>query len=156
MRFAHALLFAASLMPVTAHADCRSSAGRTYSFATHLSPAAGILCLYVVDVFEGPSCDASARRWSTTRGCNETRRMAVTDAGSLISILAPRASRRDWPILRVLRFDGERVVERSIRLGDLPGVPANGTVRLSFEGAAVRIDGRGGSTRVPFESIERP
>ncbi len=49
--------------------------------------------------------------------------MVVTDDGQLVSLLADRASRRDWGIVRVYARDDDQLIVRSIRLEDLPGVP---------------------------------
>jgi hypothetical protein len=105
-----------------------------------------------VTVFEGASCDPARRQWASTRGCNETERVAVMDRGSLVSILAPATSHLDWAIVNVISWRGGRVVVRSLALRDIPGAQAlQGTVRPVFEGAAIRF---APDVLVPFEALE--
>jgi len=132
--------------------ECRASAGGAFSFDVHLSAAAGGACLDDVEVFSGPGCEPAQRLWGDTRGCNETERMAISDSGNLISILAPAAARRDWSIVSVIGWDGERVTAVSISLDELPGTEGlRGVVRPVFEGAAIRFSA---DVLVSFEALE--
>jgi hypothetical protein len=135
-----------------ANAECRASSGGAFSFDFEVSPLAGGACLMDVTVFAGPSCEPARRQWASTRGCNETDRLAVTDRGSLISILAPATSHPDWAIVNVISWRGGRVVVRSLALRDIPGAQAlRGTVRPVFEGAAIRF---ASDVLVPFGALE--
>jgi len=105
-----------------------------------------------VEVFAGPDCRPAERRWGDTRGCNETERMAITDAGDLVAILAPATSHRDWAIVSVVSWRDERVVATRLALEDLPGTAAlRGVVRPVFEGAAIRLSPE---VLVPFAVLE--
>jgi hypothetical protein len=131
---------------------CRASAGGAFSFLVRLSPGAGRACLDIVEVFAGPECAAERRVWSDTRGCSQTERVAVCDEGNLIAILAPATSHREWSIVLVLGWDGERVTEQWLSLQELPGTQAlRGVVRPTFEGAAIRFSA---DVLVPFEAFE--
>lgn len=106
-----------------ARAECRASAGEERSIALSLSPLAGVLCMTQVDLHHGGTCEGEPI-FTAHLGCNETRQMQVTDDGHLVSLLARRASRRDWEIVRVFAQEGDRLVVRSVRLEELPGLPA--------------------------------
>jgi len=138
-----ALLLAVGLMvPSTvARAECRDSAGGTFSLDVRLSPMSGIGCFTAVTVFEGSSCRPERERWAITLGCNESRRMVVSDRGRLVSLLAPRASRRNWEIVRVFEATGRQAVVRSIRLDELPGLPERARrPRMSLDASVLRIE----------------
>lgn len=123
-----------------AWAECRVSESGAFSVDVTLSPASGILCLTDVRVFEGGGCGPGPERWAATLGCSETQRMVVTDAGRLVSLLAPRASRREWEMLRVFEPDGDHVAVRSVRLDELPGLPAGASrPRLTLDAREVRL-----------------
>lgn len=123
-----------------ARAECRDSAAGAYSLDVRLSPAAGCLCLMQVAVFEGSGCASDRRLWDETVGCNLTERIAVTDQGRLVSILAPATARPDWSIVAVLERRDGRVSRRDLALEDLPETAGlRGVVRPRFEGAAVRF-----------------
>jgi hypothetical protein len=101
-----------------------------------LSPMAGVLCLHDVVVHRGAGC-TGAVQWQTTLGCDETRRMEISDGGVLVNLRAPRPNRRDWEIVRLFTHEGDRVVVRSIRFEGLPGVPpppARPRMKLGPEG----------------------
>ncbi len=152
MRILLAALVSSLWWPGTARADCRDSTGGTYSVEIRLSPAAGCLCLMSVSVFEGPGCAADHRLWGATRGCNETDRMAVTDRGRLVSILAPATSHPEWSIVAVLEWHDGRVRTHRLALEDLPETAGlTGVVRPRFEGAAIRF---APDVLVPFERLE--
>jgi hypothetical protein len=136
----------------TANAECRASASGAFSFDVRLSPLAGRACLMDVTVFAGPSCEPARRQWSSTRGCNETDRMAVTDRGDLVSILAPATSHRDWAIVSVIEWRSGRVTAATLALQDLPGAGTlRGVVRPVFDGAAIRL---APDVLVSFETLE--
>jgi hypothetical protein len=133
-------------------AECRASASGAFSFDMHLGAGAGRACLMDVEVFAGPDCRAAERRWGDTRGCSQTDRMAITDQGNLVSILAPATSHRDWSIVAVLSWRDERVAETWLALEDIPGTEAlDGVVRPVFEGAAIRFSPE---VLVPFTVLE--
>jgi len=152
MRVLLAALVSSLLWSGTTRADCRDSAGGAYSFEIQLSPAAGGACLMSVSVFEGPGCAADHRLWGATRGCNETDRMAVTDHGRLVSILAPATSHPEWSIVAVLEWHDGRVRTHRLALEDLPETAGlTGVVRPLFEGAAIRF---APDVLVTFERLE--
>jgi hypothetical protein len=101
-----------------------------------------------VRVFDGGSCEGTPR-FSITLGCSETRRMVPTDHGRLVSLLAPRASRPEWEIVRVFALDGDRIAVRSVRLDELP---FRGRPRLSLDARALRV--RSGTDSVPIATLE--
>ncbi|MDQ3036133.1 MAG: hypothetical protein M3Y87_27275 [Myxococcota bacterium] len=137
-------------MPERATAQCRASAAGTYSFDMRVSVRAGVLCIHTVDVYAGASCDG-APEWSVDLGCNQTSRLAISDRARLISVLAPRASHRDWAIVTVTSREGGSV---ALRLGELPGIEAlRGTARVELDGDAVRLRG-GTDVRVSFQALE--
>ncbi len=136
----------------SARAECRASAGNAFSFDVRVSPQAGGACLMDVEVFAGADCRSEQRRWGDTLGCNETERIAVTDQGSVVSILAPATSHRDWAIVTVFVWRDERVVETRLALEDLPGTETLGrVVRPVFEGAAIRFSP---DVLLPFATLE--
>ena len=59
-----------------------------------------------VDVFTGGSC-AQPARWHVVVPCDQTRQMAISNKGRLISILVPRMKRRDLNVVRV-SWSGEK------------------------------------------------
>lgn len=139
------------LLPSAVSAQCHASPGRSRSIGMRLSPRAGIQCLHIVDVYAGAACEG-APEWSIELHCSQTSRIAVTDGGRLISILAPRASRLEWNILHVVGRDQRAVW---IRLRDVPGREAlRGTLALDFDGAAVRMRARSAEARATFDAIE--
>ncbi len=140
-----AALWLSSLAPGAARADeCQASAGGRFSVQMELSPASGYLCLTDVSVFEGASCGGSMR-WGVVVGCSESRRMVVSDAGRLVTLLTNHSSRREWEIVRVFEHDPEApprraIVVRSVRLSELPGLPVDmRRVRLALDSDALHI-----------------
>jgi len=127
--------------PLTAaRAECRSSASGTRSIDVRLSQASGYLCLSLVRLFDGASCGPGSALFSATFGCSETDRMVVTDRGRLVSLLAPRASRREWDIVRIFEPDGDHMIVRAVRLADLPGLaPAIRRPRLALDASGLRV-----------------
>lgn len=143
-------LLALAILAATrpAHAECRASPSGVHSFDLRVSARAGGMCLHVVDVYAGVGC--AGLEWSVTLACNFTERLAITDHGRLISILAPYAARRDWDILRVTGPAGSAFLP----LGELPGVAElDGTVAVAFAGAALRLHGNE-ELHVSFDAIE--
>lgn len=152
MRTAIAVLVASLFWAAAAAAECRDSANGSYSFDVQLSPAAGCLCLMSVSVFEGPGCAADRRSWGETLGCSLTDRMAMTDGGRLVSILAPATAHPEWSIVAVLEWSDGRVRTRRLALEDLPETAGlTGVVRPRFEGAAIRFSD---DVLVPFARLE--
>ena len=140
MRTTIVILLATLLWSSPARAECRASANAAYSVSVRLSPAAGRACLMIAEVFSGPDCRPEESRWSETFGCNVTDRMAVTDQGNLVSLLAPATAHRDWSIVAVISWRDDRVVEKWLSLDEIPGTEAlHGVVRPVFDGAAVRF-----------------
>lgn len=136
----------------SARAECRASATGAFSFDMHLGAGAGRACLMDVEVFAGPDCRPEERRWGDTRGCSQTERMAITDQGSLVSILAPATAHRDWSIVAVLSWRDDRLAEAWLALEEMPGTEAlGGVVRPVFEGPAVRFSPE---VLVPFTVLE--
>lgn len=148
-----ALSFVAlSLAPARASA-CTASAGGGASYEVRLSPRAGVLCLMIVTAYEGASCEPAREIGSREVGCNVTRRLAITENGALVSILAPRTSHRDWAILQVTSLRAPPST-RALRLDDLAETASlAGTVRVSFEGASVVFRGRGGEARISLAEL---
>jgi hypothetical protein len=152
MRTTIVILLATLLWSPPSRAQCRASASATYSLQIRLSPAAGGACLMVAEVFAGPDCRPDQSRWSETFGCNVTDRMAVTDRGNLVSILAPATAHRDWSIVAVHSWRDGRVVGTWLSLDEIPGTEAlHGVVRPVFDGAAVRFSD---DVAVTFEVLE--
>jgi hypothetical protein len=132
--------------------ECRASPEGAFSFDVRLSPLAGGACLLDVAVYEGSDCRPETRLWSATRGCNETERMAITDRGNLVSILAPATAHRDWSIVLVLERREGRVVVCRLALEDIPAAEGlRGVIRPVFDRAAIRFSA---DVLVPFETLE--
>lgn len=138
----------------SAAAECRDSASRAFSVDIRHSPLSGRACFHTVTVFEGASCSAGSERWAVTLHCGETRRMVVTDRGRLVSLLAPRASRPGWEIVRVFEKGERHVVVRSIRFGELPiqPPPPRGP-RLRIDARRLAVDTDAGAT-VAIDALE--
>jgi hypothetical protein len=150
MRIALPLLFLCAMpTPVLA---CTPSAGGTFSYEITLSPRAGGMCAHIVTVYEGASC-SGAEAGHVEVGCNLTSRLAIRDDGVLVSILAPRTSRRAWNILRVFWVtDADR--DGYLRLDDLPATSVlRGTVRVRLERGAVVFADRRRRVRVALDEL---
>src|SRR5687767_6386910 len=115
MRLSLVLLLLA--LPSAARAECRSSPNGLFSYDLRVSPRAGGMCLHIVELHHGAGCAQLTAEIELA--CNETRRMAVTDRGYLVSVLAPRASEREWSIVRVTVGRDHFV---HFRLRELPGI----------------------------------
>lgn len=147
-----AVLCASFAWAGVARGECRDSPGTAYSFDVRLSPAAGRRCLMWATVFEGSGCGADRRLWDVTLGCNLTERITVTDAGRLVSILAPATTHPDWSIVAVLGWRDGRAARRYLALEDLPETAGlRGVVRPRFEGSAIRFSPE---VLVSFERLE--
>jgi hypothetical protein len=152
------LLFAALLLSLlrlglpAAALACTPSAHGSSSFEVRVSPRAGYVCAHVITVYEGGSCSGTVAG-AVDVGCGLTSRLAIRDDGVLVSILAPRASRRRWSILRVFRVgDPERAGYLS--LDDLPATAElRGRVQVTFDGAAVVFDDRRRRVRVALDEL---
>lgn len=133
---------------------CTASAAGSFSYEITLSPRAGIMCAHIISVYEGGSCGGAALG-AVDVGCHLTSRLAIRDDGTLVSILAPRTARRSWNILRVFRVtDGD--ADGYLRLDDLPATSAlRGTVRVTFEGAAVVFEDRRQRVSIPLAELPR-
>lgn len=142
-------------LPGAAQADCTASAGGTWSFARRLSPRAGRGCIQIVSVHEGGSCAGEAR-WTIENGCNVTRRLAITDQGELVSILAPRTTHRDWSVVRVIGRAAGQSFDARLAAEEIPGLEAiRGALRLSFDADALVVVGRRTRARVPLRDLVR-
>jgi hypothetical protein len=135
--------------------SCVPSAAGAFAMDVRVSPRAGDACLMIVTVFEGTSCVHERERWSAELGCSESRRLRVTDAGRLVSILAPRASNPRWPIVRIFSSVSDSVRRVSLRLVDLPGGTAlHGPVRVTFVGDELVMTARDGTHSVAIGTVE--
>jgi hypothetical protein len=132
----------------TARAECRRSTSGAFSADVRWSPMSGRACFSDVRAFDGPSCGGTPR-FAITLGCDETRRMIVSDEGRLVSLLAARAVRRDREIVRVFTLDGDALAVRSVRLDELP--IAGARPRLSLDARRLRAS----RARVPIATLER-
>jgi len=141
-----------SLVPASALA-CEASDGGTRSFDLHVSPRAGIFCFYTLTLYEGAICEVGREIASSTEGCAGMHRLAVTDEGTFVSIAAPRASHRDWAIVRVFRI-GEGARSVSVTLDDLRATsPLHGVIRVSFDQGAIAFRDREAQARVTLAEL---
>jgi hypothetical protein len=146
-----ALLVLGSLFASVAAAACRTSVSGGHSFDTRLTPGPNRLCRMTVDVFEGKACGATPR-WSALLPCDQTERMAISDRGRLISILAPVAKRPD---LNAVRVTWSRERWAWVTLDKLAGgKPFKGPVRLGFEGDALKLSADR-TVVIPFETVRQ-
>jgi hypothetical protein len=134
-----------------AGAACRASANGAHSVDTRLSPGAGGTCQMIADVFAGGSCGAPPR-WSIRLSCDQTRQMAISNNGRLVSILNARAKRRDLNVIRV-SWSPEKYAWAN--LAKLEGAnPLKGEVKLSFEGDALKL-AADRTVVIPFETLRK-
>lgn len=143
------------LAATVAAQDCTPSPGGMFSFATSVSPRAGRIALYDVRVFSGATCEVAALVGTTTLG--SYRRLAVTDGGVLVRILAPRTSHRNWNIVSLVVVAREHEEERVLwlSLDDLPGTAGlTGSVRASFDATDVLFTSRGAEARVSLSALD--
>lgn len=139
------LLVAGMLAPSSVLA-CEPSASGAWSFELRVSPRAGDLCLYLVELHHDATCEAEPEaRFEVS--CGEARRATVTDEGAYVAVLAPRASHRGWPIVRVFERAGEGVVARTLTLAQLDLAASVGArPRVRLDARAIVLEG-GGVTR---------
>ncbi len=132
---------------------CEPSAGGARSFDTRVSPLAGGVCLHTLTLYEGATCDEAHRIAVETVACGTTRRLVVLDDGTFVSIGAPRTSHRDWAIVTVFTIgDGARRAD--VALDDLPdAAPLRGTVRVSFDAAALLFRDREREIRIALSVL---
>src|SRR5215475_3409322 len=146
-----ALGFATVLAAGDAAAACRTSASGAASFDTRLTPGPERVCRMTVGVFVGRACGATAR-WQALLPCDQTEHMAVSDRGRLISIIPPLVKRRDLNVLRVTwKADRWAWVTLDKLAG---GKPFKGTIRLGFEGDALKVVADR-TVVIPFEEVRR-
>src|SRR6266700_4864713 len=130
-------------------AACRASASGAHSFDTHLSPQPGGACRMTVEVFEGRSC-APTPRWHALLPCDQTKQIAISDRGRLISILTPLAKRRDLNVIRVTWAADKWAWANLDKLAG--GNPLKLPVRLSFQGDALKL-AADRAVVIPFETV---
>ena len=64
--------------------------------------------------------------------------MVVSDRGVLVNLRTPRSTRRDWEVVRLFVAEDDVLRVRSIRLEDLPGLPAD-SIRVDLDLDALRL-----------------
>ena len=134
-----------------AEAACRASVNGAHSVDTRLSAAAGGVCQMITDVFAGGTCGA-APRWSIRLSCDQTKLMAISNNGRLVSILNARTKRRD---LNVIRITWSPVKYAWANLAKLEaGNPLRGEVKLSFDGDALKLTADR-TVVIPFETLRK-
>jgi hypothetical protein len=134
-----------------AAAACRASENKAFSYDTRLSPGAGGVCLMIADVFAGGTCGAPAR-WSIKMSCEQTKQMAISNTGRLVSILNPRTKRRDLNVIRISWSPEKYVWANLAKLEEKN--PLRGEVRLSFDGDALKLTADR-TVVIPFETLRR-
>lgn len=114
------------------------------------------ICRCDVTVYAN-SCEPSSEVGRIRVDCHLTSRLAITDDGTLISVITPRARARSRPIVRVIRVREQTHIARvrDLRIDDLPGTSAlRGVVHVDFDSAALLLtDARGSEARVPFSAF---
>lgn len=150
------VLVALLSLPTAASAqDCTPSPLGDYSFIVRVAPGAGRRALYDVRVSTGATCDEGAVfGWATV---GSRSRLALTDAGVLVSILAPRTSHRDWPIVMLTVVAPSAHDARTVRLSLDDFVDTRslrGSVAVSYDGGEVVFTSRGGEARVAFAGLD--
>jgi len=134
-----------------AGAACRASANGAHSVDTRLSAAAGGVCQMITDVFAGGTCGAPLR-WSIRLSCDQTKQMAISNNGRLVSILNPRTKRRDLNVIRIT-WSPEKYAWAN--LAKLEGAtPFKGEVKLSFDGDALKLTADR-TVVIPFETLRK-
>jgi hypothetical protein len=132
---------------------CEPSEHGAWSYDVSVSPRAGMLCLFLVHLHHDATCSAPAEA-SFEVSCGETHRAAVTDDGAFVSVLAPRASHRSWPIVRVFERDGANVVARTLTLAELDREASVGArPRLRIDANGLVLDAGRASRTVSLAEI---
>ena len=140
-----------TLTAARAPAACRASADGAQSFDTRMAPLEGGACRMTVDVFAGRTC-AQPARWHVAVPCDQTRQMAISNKGRLISILVPRTKRRDLNVVRIT-WSAEKYAWAT--LAKLTATnPLRGEVRLELEGDALRLKADR-TLLIPFETVRQ-
>lgn len=148
------LLVAGMLAPSVVLA-CEPSASGAWSFELRVSPRAGLLCLYVVGLHHDATCEGEPEtRFEVS--CGEARRATVTDEGAYVAVLAPRASHRFWPIVRVFERAGQAVVARTLTLAQLdPDASVGSRPRVGVDARAIVLEGGGATRTVSLADVVR-
>lgn len=134
-----------------AEAACRASANGAHSVDTRLSPGPGGVCQMIADVFAGGTCGAPPR-WSIRLSCDQTREMAISNNGRLVSILNARTKRRDLNVIRITWSPAKYVWAN---LAKLEGTtPFKGEVKLSFDGDTLKL-AADRTVVIPFETLRK-
>ncbi|MBN8611511.1 MAG: hypothetical protein J0L92_13040 [Deltaproteobacteria bacterium] len=155
MRIFASLSLAMSVLAITPDIAfaCEPSASGAWSYDVSVSPRAGMLCLFIVHLHHDGTCSAPAEA-SFEVSCGETHRAAISDDGAYVSVLAPRASHRGWPIVRVFERDGAGVVSRTLTLEQLdPDTTVGSRPRLRVDAAGVVLDGGTASRTVSLVDL---
>ena len=134
-----------------ASAACRASADGAHSFDIRMAPLERGACRMTVDVFTGRAC-AQPARWHVALPCDQTRQMAISNKGRLMSIVVPRTKRRDVNVVRIT-WSAEKYAWAT--LAKLTATsPLRGEVRLELEGDALRLKADR-TVLIPFETVRQ-
>jgi hypothetical protein len=132
-------------------AACRASANGAHSVDTRVSAAPGGVCQMITDVFAGGTCGGPPR-WSIRLPCDQTKLMAISNNGRLVSILNARTKRRDLNVVRIT-WSPEKYAWAN--LAKLEGAnPFKGEVKLSFDGDALKLTADR-TVVIPFETLRK-
>lgn len=131
---------------------CTSSPSGELSVEPQIRSPSGFLVFRFAVVFRGPSCDGeivgradlSTGPWS---------RLAITDDGTILCLLAPRVSRPRAFVLRVFRIGDDPHAGRR-RFAELPRASElHGTTRLSFRDGALVLRDAATEIALPFAEL---
>ncbi len=150
---AGSIVVAVLVLSAASHAEaCTPSIGGRVSYDVDLTMA-GLVSVCAVTLHAGPSCDPDEVLGTTLISCGHGDRLLLTDEGVFVVLLAPRAARRDWSIVRLFTVgDGARGID--VRLADLPETERlRGSIRVSFAPGGVRFADRRAEVIVPLESL---
>jgi len=140
-----------TLSAARASAACRASADGAHSFDTRMAPVERGACRMSVDVFAGGACAAPAR-WHAPVPCDQTRQIAISNKGRLISIVVPRTKRRDLNVVRII-WSAEKYAWATLAKLNATN-PLRGEVRLELEGDALRLKADR-TLLIPFETVRQ-